>query len=219
MNKKKTEQPKSLKSQNQRALIGALSANLSVLAFALTVRAVDFSSWKVDLAKLAPVLPAAALTVLCGVLLDQLSPIQKARVVFLRWRNPLPGSRAFTEIAAADPRISMEALRVRLGPLPTEPQAQNVLWYATFKKLQELPSIIDSHRAYLFNRDFLTLIVLIAPVGISLAAFFARPWYVAAVYYLIMVGEFLVVRNAAEQAARRFVANVLAEAQSEPDRP
>ena len=63
----------------------------------------------------------------------------KARIVFLRWQNPLPGSCAFTRYAAADPRINLVGvLEQAHGPLPTDLGQQNALWYKLYKSAEIL---------------------------------------------------------------------------------
>jgi len=88
---------------------------------------------------------------LTGVLNAQLSAEAKARIVFLRWRDPLPGSEAFTKHALSDPRIDMAALKATLGPLPVAPREQNALWYKLYKTVGSEPAVSQVHRAFLFT--------------------------------------------------------------------
>ena len=53
----------------------------------------------------------------------------KHRLIYLRWRNPLPGCRIFTDLLHKDQRISREALVSEHGELPSDADKQNKLWY------------------------------------------------------------------------------------------
>jgi hypothetical protein len=69
----------------------------------------------------------------------------KHSIVFLRWKNPLPGSRAFTEWCYRDERVSKEELVKRYGELPTDPGEQNRLWYKIYKEKQNETVVYSSH--------------------------------------------------------------------------
>ena len=72
--------------------------------------------------------------VLCGILSADI----KAIIVFWRIKNPLPGSRVFTELGPKDARVDMNKIEQIIGTIPTEPKEQNSLWYKHFKKFQEV---------------------------------------------------------------------------------
>jgi len=71
-------------------------------------------------------IPALGL-ILTGVLNAQLSAEMKSRIVFVLWRNPLPGCAAFSNHAKDDTRIDFAAIQRLYGPLPEDPRAQNAL--------------------------------------------------------------------------------------------
>lgn len=48
----------------------------------------------------------------------------KYMIIFWRLKNPLPGSRIFSELAVDDQRIDIKDLEGRYGKLPTEPREQ-----------------------------------------------------------------------------------------------
>src|SRR5262249_51781631 len=113
---------------------------------------------------IAAIIPIAAI-VLSGVFGD----LGKARLVFWRWRNPLPGCRAFTDLIGADPRIDVPALKKKLGEFPQEPQAQNAVWYRLYKARSADAKITEAHRIYLLTRDMAAisaLFVVLFPVGV-----------------------------------------------------
>src|SRR5690606_30613875 len=120
---------RSLKDSYRLQLFAALAANLA-LYYAL-VNGLSTSDLRVDAfsTHLNTLLPGGLAVALCGILNAQLTYLQKARIVFLRWRDPLPGCRAFSHYASRDPRIDMKAVRAKWSPLPKGAQQQNALWY------------------------------------------------------------------------------------------
>src|SRR6185312_16861309 len=63
-------------------------------------------------------MPAGAALILVGLLNAQLKSNAKARLVFWRWANPMPGATAFTVLGPSDDRVDMMALELKHGPLP-----------------------------------------------------------------------------------------------------
>jgi hypothetical protein len=55
------------------------------------------------------------------------------------------------------------------GPLPTEPRAQNALWYRLYKTIADHPAVLQVHRKYLFTRDYAVasflLLITLGPAG------------------------------------------------------
>ena len=88
------------------------------------------------------------LGIACGVL----PASWKAFLVLLR-RNPLPGCRAFTEMAPSDPRIDLQRLRALMGDLPESPTNQNSKWYSLYKKVQDELTVSEAYKAFLLYRD------------------------------------------------------------------
>jgi len=154
---------------------------------------------------------AASLPLLAIVLSGVLSDLGKARLVFWRWHNPLPGCRAFTELLNADPRIDVPALRRKLGELPQDPQAQNALWYRLYKKQSADVKISEAHRIYLLTRDMATvsaLFVVLFSIGVVAASV---NWETTALYAVGLIAQYLLVASAARNYGTRFVLNVISE--------
>lgn len=151
-------------------------------------------------------MPLAAV-VLNGLLGD----LAKARLVFWRWQNPLPGCRAFSELMGTDPRIDAAALRAKHGKLPHEPKTQNTLWYQLYKKHTESVTVIEAHRAYLLTRDMTALsavFVVLFSMGVLIASV---GWKMTAVYSAALIAQYLTLSTSARNYGRRFVLNVLTE--------
>jgi hypothetical protein len=110
-------------------------------------------------ASMTPLLPVAVL-----LLIGLLSHKAKARLVFWRIANPLPGSAAFTRHAPADPRIDMDALAKNVGALPTDPDEQNAKWYKLYREVNGDPAVSYAQKLYLMYRDMAAMSFLLMPL-------------------------------------------------------
>lgn len=134
----------------------------------------------------------------------------KARIVYWRIKNPLPGTRAFSELMNTDPRIDTKELRSKYGELPQEPSDQNRLWYKMLKLVEHNPAISQSHRDWLFSRD-LTGYSLVFFFGFGISAFFgAEDVRVPVVYSILLFVQYVVIMISARTYGERLVKNVLA---------
>ncbi len=137
------------------------------------------------------------------------SESMKARFVFWRWDDPLPGCRAFTDHAGADgSRIDTASLERKHGKLPAAPQDQNKLWYRIYLQHGDNVAVKQSHGRYLLLREA-TIIALLTLVAVALSVPFIAStlptWY-----GLGLVAQYVVLARAATNSGIRFVSNVLA---------
>jgi hypothetical protein len=199
------------------SLLAVLIANaLLFVAFAFGVDHLP-AEWPEAFARLRNMLPAGLGLILVGVLNSQLSPNAKARIIFARWQHPLPGTRAFSELADGDPRIDVAALAQKFGPLPISPIDQNRIWYKLYKRVDSQPSVLGIHKDYLFFRDYgvgaLAIFLTLSPASMWLASH----WQPVALYAFILVLQMVLVMRAARERGVRLVTTVLAIAASAPD--
>ena len=202
-----------LKGKNAAYLWSFIAVNLAVFLCLLVAKGISEASldhsWQRVASKnglIAIVIPVLAI-VLAGVFGDT----GKARLVFWRWRNALPGCRAFTRLLATDPRIDVPALRKRLGEFPGEAGAQNALWYRLYKAHRMEVRVVDAHKNYLLTRDMAAMSALFL-VLFSAGVLLARvPPPTALLYIAALVGQYGLVAIAARNYGTRFVANVLVE--------
>jgi hypothetical protein len=203
----------SLKSQNKPLLAMILIVNVAVWYVLAIVGRSDISVMS-DLAKnWQSLFPAGLGVIVVGILIEQFGAVMKARLVFWRWRHPLPGSQAFTKLGPADPRVDMSAISAKLGILPTEPGEQNRVWYQKlYKPLQADAAVAGVHKEYLFLRDYtcLAVVFLVLP---GLGLWLGMSPRAASIYELCLVAQYFLVRRAASSAGKRMVTNVLALAQ------
>jgi hypothetical protein len=161
-----------------------------------------------DTSNLAPI---GIALVISTVLNGFLSADNKARLVFLRWRNPLPGHRVFSEYAVSDPRIDLaELFKIHGGDLPFDPVEQNRVWYRMFKSIEKEPAINQAHRDFLLLRDYTGLSFLFF-LFLGAAGLCAIPSAkVGATYLVVLALQYVVVRQAASNCGIRFATTVLA---------
>lgn len=133
----------------------------------------------------------------------------KAILIFWRFKDPLPGSRAFTVHGPKDPRVDLTKLSTQYGPLPTAAKAQNSLWYKIYKINKLEQSVYVPHKQYLLARDVASMaVIFILFLGIPALIWGRYPynwWYIA-----LLIGEYLLFAVAGQNYGKRFVTNVLA---------
>jgi hypothetical protein len=202
-----------LKSKNAVYLWSFIGANLAIFLSLIVTKGFSASSvdhfWERVTAKDGMI--AGSIPILAIVLSGVLGDLGTARLVFWRWHNPLPGSRAFTELISTDPRIDVPALKKKLGEFPQDPQTQNALWFRLYKKQSEDTKISEAHRIYLLTRDMATIssiFVVLFSIGVVGASI---NWETATSYTTLLIAQYLVVATAARNYGKRFVLNVLAE--------
>lgn len=210
---RKSESEPYLKSKNAVYLWSFTGANLAIFFSLLVSKGFAASSveqaWGRVTAKdgiVATTIPLLTI-VLSGVIGD----FGKARLVFWRWSNPLPGCRAFTQLINTDPRIDVAALVKSLGEFPKEPKSQNALWYHLYQGIKADMKISEAHRIYLLTRDMATISVLffaLFSAGVIASPVNAKS---AAVYVLTLLMQYVLVASAARNYGNRFVLNVLSE--------
>lgn len=199
---------KTLKGRNLGWLVAILILDVLVLLVMAFNTAIDeLTPTKVGVirASLTTLLPIPAL-----ILSSLISSDHKAILVFWRRQHPLPGARAFSVHAPADPRIDLEKLKKNVGEFPIVEREQNSKWYGLYKQVDSDPSVVDSHKNYLLFRDIAAMSLLLVPVlplVMYLNGVDSTRIQVSAALFL---GQYLIVAFAARTTGIRFVQNVLA---------
>lgn len=153
----------------------------------------------------------AMMPVLVLVLSGLLSSNIKAILVFWRFKHALPGHRAFSKLAPADPRIDMDDLKRKIGDVPRAARDQNSLWYKLYKKHEIAVIVTAAHRAFLLARDLATIALLFGIAGfIGLLVGGATP-AVSLQFLGVMALQFILLAVTARNYGNRFVCNVLVE--------
>lgn len=146
--------------------------------------------------------------------LDGLAPKHiKEKIVHRRFQNPLPGCRAFTDIAQNDSRIDMDAIEAKYGPLPTAPAEQNKTFYKISKSCQDAVGVKDAHRSYLLFRDLSFDTYVLSILATIYTAIFGVGVFKAGIVLVAGIGAAFLLSVIATNFAHRFVCNVLAQAQ------
>lgn len=200
----------SLKSQNQPLLISILLLNAAVLYGLLVQRSFDAEKVFESVLRWQSVLAAGFLSVLCIVLTELIGPETKAKLVYWRWRNALPGCQAFTKYGPQDPRVDMAKVLLRVGNLPTDPDEQNRKWYALYKTVRDESGVSDAHKAFLLLRDYTFLAWLFLLCFPALAWRERAPLELLLYYFAGLILQLVLVNRAAAVSGRRLVTTVLA---------
>lgn len=199
------------KDANKFPLMAVLTVNAVAFWGLVTTQQVDPVAWIGSIqGNLKGSLPIALALVLTGILNSQISPLAKARLVFLDWEHPLPGSQAFTKYMHRDARIDATSLDQKFGPLPTDPQEQNRRWYRIYQTVRDQPSVVDASKGYLFARDYATLIALAILLFGTLSLILIKSPLAYIGYTAALIVQFILAANSARNHAVRLVTNTLA---------
>lgn len=142
-------------------------------------------------------------------LMNTVSQLMKARLVYLRWSNPLPGSRAFTKFVYADDRIDEAKLRKNIGPFPIEAKQQNSMWYGLYLKVKNEISVMDAHKAFLLYRDMAALSILLLMLSAFVLWFLNFPSGIIYKACGVFAIQYFLTMISARVAGYRFVSTVL----------
>ena len=136
----------------------------------------------------------------------------KHKLVFWKIKNPLPASRAFTEIAPRDSRIDMAKLELLMeNGVPLDPDKQNAAWYALYKKHSSKELVFDAHKSFLLTRDLASLSFLLIPSSIAAYMLWRIPLKSMAIHPAFLSVVLLMASRASQNYGKRFVGNVLVE--------
>jgi hypothetical protein len=204
-----------IKNENRKWLIGYLL--LHIVIFALFSSLINFSLIDADqlISKLKD--PQGFIPLTAAILIIVMEGIFKNSVkeffVFWRFKNRLPGHRAFSHIGPGDPRIDMERVRQMFPDgLPSDPKIQNSEWFRLYRQYQDELQVFYSHKAFLLTRDLTSLTVLFIPLSISGHFILGSKPQMLVYHLLILVMLSIVISLSAKHYGERFVANALAEA-------
>lgn len=202
---------KSLKDQNKPALYTLVITNL--LLFYALLQGIDLLSDKPFkiLKQVQNLLPAGLGICLIGILNSLVNAETKAKIVFLRRSNPLPGSRVFnSNMLAKDSRIDIRQIEIKHGTAPIKAADQNSLWYRIYKKYKDESSVIEAHKSFLLARDYSILCLLMIVCFLPLAFIQMSSAMTALAYSGGMAFQFILAMIAARNNGNRFALTVLA---------
>jgi len=203
-----------IKSENRKWLIGYLLFHIVI--FALFSSLIHFSLIDADqlISKLKnpqgfiPLTVAILIIVLEGIFKNSV----KEFLVFWRFKNRLPGHRAFSHISPSDPRIDMERVKQRFPHgIPVDPTEQNSEWFRLYRQYQDELQVFHSHKAFLLTRDLSSLTVVFIPLAILGHFLLGSKPQMLVYHLLILVVLFVLISLSARHYGERFVANVLVE--------
>jgi hypothetical protein len=214
---------KSLKEQNRWQIWIIVAANSLFLYGVVQANAIKLDGLRTAFKDAEKLVPVGLALVIATVLNGLVSADTKARLVFLRWHYALPGHRAFSAYAVRDPRIDVPALEKLHGsPLPVDPVEQNRAWYRIYKMMEGDAAVRQGHRDFLLLRDYTGLAAVFIILYGATALYTVPSMKASLAYLLVLVAQYLLVRQAACNYGIRFVTTVLArwvaKERSEPNK-
>lgn len=201
---------KSLKSQNLKVIAIFLLFNLAMFLGFLKSGEVfsgDFSFLYNDISK---TIPLVITVFFVAVFNHALSPLMKFRIVFFRWNNPMPGSKAFSKYLYEDNRIDVNSLKERYPELPKLPVEQNSLWYKWLKSVENHELINGIHKSFLLFRDTSTIALMLLLILPIIALYYGVETNHLNIYIAFMTLQLLFIIVAARDRGIRLVTSVIA---------
>ncbi|MGY4230088.1 hypothetical protein ACVMIH_007449 [Bradyrhizobium sp. USDA 4503] len=196
---------KVLKAGNIKWLVMLAMLDAGALFLFIAPGLVQADTFTAVRASLAPVLPVAVL-----ILNGLLSHEAKARLVYWKLADPLPGSEVFSKHAPADARIDMAALKRNVGVLPTDPAEQNAKWYKLYRRVSRDPAVVEAHRLYLVYRDMAAISIMLVALVPAALLYTGSPGIACAAGGALFAVQYLLCAIAARHSGIRLVTNVLA---------
>jgi hypothetical protein len=222
-----TSAAKSLNQQNQPWLWAVTLLNVIVFAVVMGVDPTPFSKLADAWAFLLPAgfglaVGFAIITVING-LIDK---TDKHRLVFWKWKTPLPGSQAYTVYAKEDERFTLDDVLTKLRgnlkgteaernkefeEIMASPAKQNDRWYhEVFQPMQNKPAVEQSERSFLFACDYTAISFLMLIVFSAAGYFVINSPVTWRLYCGALVLQYLLVRWAARNYGIETVKNAFA---------
>lgn len=203
---------KSLKEQNRWQIWLIVAANSLFLFAIVQANAIKAEGLLAIFKDASNLLPVGLAVIVSTVLNGLLSADTKARLVFLRWHNALPGHRAFSQYGKIDPRIDLSKIAKLYGSaLPTNPKEQNKVWYNFYKTVDNNPAVLQVHQDFLLTRDYTGLAALFIIIYGSAGLYLIPSWKISFFYILLIIAQYAIVRSAAATYGVRMVTTVLAQ--------
>lgn len=199
----------SLHRQNVIPLVGVVVAD-SVLLFML------LNGWEISeetstrliaLRAITSLIAGTAVLLLAGFFPAGLKDV----LVFWRFRDVLPGHRAFSDRTLSDPRIDTEKLRRNITfTFPAEAREQNSAWYRLFKKVEAEGSVEHCNHNFLLFRELAAISALATVISIGLSVIKPNMKYVTEVATIVFALQYLLAAISSANYGRRLVTTVLA---------
>lgn len=212
---------KSLKEKNAWLIRAAMIAHILAFFWVATNLGKLLSADQVSLtsqleALAAPGTAALGLIVIASLLLlGFVPPIWRDRLMHWRWKDPLPGSRAFSKIGTSSGHINMRKLRKQHGTFPRSGVKQNALFYQIYRRHRDDVGVLDAHGRYLAARDIGTITALLSLTSPWLAWWANGDLARSLIYGASLIGIYILFVLAAKNYSFRMVQNVLASESAE----
>lgn len=199
---------KNLKKMNSANIWGFFLLNLLIFSACFFGSVLEEIPEQIQSFQIVRGLGILAAPILIFILNGILTSDQKAFLVFWKFRNTLPGHRAFTKYAKIDARVNLDRLVQLHGDLPTDEKEQNKLWYRLYRNNRVETVISKAHQNFLLARDLtsLSFLFLLCSLGMFIVFNF-KPSFI---YASIVIFEYLIMMRLAQNHGRKFVRDVLA---------
>lgn len=199
-----------LKQSNSWRILSYVFFNVIVAYGVIHYDSIAYANWWLIYSDYESLIPLGIAIIFIGIVNHQIHWLNKARIIFLKKDNPLPGSEAFSKYMYEDPRIGVDVIKEKHSPLPTDPVAQNNLWYNMLKSVESNSSVSEIHRVFLLYRDCTIFAILIFIIFNPIVIYYHGLGLLTLYYALFLILQILLLIRAARDRGVRLVTTVLA---------
>lgn len=135
----------------------------------------------------------------------------KARIVYLKWDNPSPETRVFSELIQNDKRIDKKGMEMEIrGVSKLSAEEQNALWFENYIFVQNNPLVVSSERNYVYYRDYASTLVILLVTAICASLYFSEKSNLIVIYIILLLIQIILVKPVAARSGNEFATTVIA---------
>lgn len=195
---------KAAKDQNAVRLFTVLAINLFTFIWM-------FLDWEISMESLRYFIFGPLAVAATAIINGMIGPETKAKIVFLRWKNPSPETRVFSDLIAKDGRIDIRRIDLEIkGASSFSAEKQNVAWFDYYLHSQTNPLVVSCERNYVYYRDYACMLILFALTALTASFYFRDHLNLILICLLILAVQYAFVAPVAARSGNEFATTVIA---------
>lgn len=195
---------KAAKDQNAARLFTVLAINLFAFIWM-------FLDWEISMDSLRYFIFGPLAIAATAIINGMIGPETKAKIVFLRWKNPLPETRVFSKLIAYDRRIDMKRIDLEIkGASGFSAEMQNVAWFDYYLHSQTNPLVVSSERNYVYYRDYACMMMILVLTASSACLYFRDHINLILICILVLTAQYVFAALVAARSGNEFATTVIA---------
>ena len=195
---------KAAKDQNAIRLFTVLAINLFTFIWM-------FLDWEISMDSLRYFIFGPLAVAATAIINGLIGPETKAKIVFLRWKNPSPETRVFSDLIANDGRIDIRRIDLEIkGASSFSAEKQNVAWFDYYLHSQTNPLVVSCERNYVYYRDYTCMLIILVLTASIAGFYFCDHLDLILICILILTAQYVFVAPVAARSGNEFATTVIA---------